>query len=84
MVAPWGSWPLTAAQQRGARLGAAQSPFNDLSPQLVNTGFPQWHLGHHALEPVPSILLLFLLLMLGVHGLLLVGLLSPVSHLSQP
>lgn len=28
-------------------------------------GFPQWHLGNHAVEPVTSILLLFLLMMLG-------------------
>ena len=70
-------------QQAGARLGAAQSPFNDLNRQLVNMGFPQWHLGNHAVEPVTSILLLFLLMMLGVRGLLLVGLVYLVSHLSQ-
>ncbi|ERE87198.1 hypothetical protein H671_1g3912 [Cricetulus griseus] len=70
-------------QQAGARLGAAQSPFNDLNRQLVNMGFPQWHLGNHVMEPVTSILLLFLLMMLGVRGLLLVGLVYLVSHLSQ-
>lgn len=70
-------------QQAGARLGAAQSPFNDLNRQLLNMGFPQWHLGNHAVEPVTSILLLFLLMMLGVRGLLLVGLIYLVSHLSQ-
>ncbi|XP_045425286.1 protein FAM241B isoform X1 [Lemur catta] len=70
-------------QQAGIRLGAAQSPFNDLNRQLVNMGFPQWHLGNHAVEPVTSILLLFLLMMLGVRGLLLVGLVYLVSHLSQ-
>ncbi|KAK7806761.1 hypothetical protein U0070_026104 [Myodes glareolus] len=70
-------------QQAGARLGAAQSPFNDLNRQLVNMGFPQWHLGNHVVEPVTSILLLFLLMMLGVRGLLLVGLVYLVSHLSQ-
>nr|XP_025864868.1 uncharacterized protein FAM241B [Vulpes vulpes] len=70
-------------QQAGARLGAAPSPFNDLNRQLVNMGFPQWHLGNHAVEPVTSILLLFLLMMLGVRGLLLVGLVYLVSHLSQ-
>ncbi|XP_017728672.1 PREDICTED: uncharacterized protein C10orf35 homolog [Rhinopithecus bieti] len=79
--APQGSWP--RQQQAGARLGAAQSPFNDLNRQLVNMGFPQWHLGNHAVEPVTSILLLFLLMMLGVRGLLLVGLVYLVSHLSQ-
>uniref|UniRef100_F8WHN9 Family with sequence similarity 241, member B n=1 Tax=Mus musculus TaxID=10090 RepID=F8WHN9_MOUSE len=70
-------------QQAGARLGAAQSPFSDLNRQLVNMGFPQWHLGNHVVEPVTSILLLFLLMMLGVRGLLLVGLVYLVSHLSQ-
>ncbi|XP_008268240.1 protein FAM241B [Oryctolagus cuniculus] len=70
-------------QQAGARLGAAQSPFNDLNRQLVHMGFPQWHLGNHTVEPVTSILLLFLLMMLGVRGLLLVGLVYLVSHLSQ-
>ncbi|XP_057607576.1 protein FAM241B [Chionomys nivalis] len=70
-------------QQAGARLGATQSPFNDLNRQLVNMGFPQWHLGNHVVEPVTSILLLFLLMMLGVRGLLLVGLVYLVSHLSQ-
>nr|XP_044993582.1 protein FAM241B [Jaculus jaculus] len=69
--------------QAGARLGAAQSPFSDLNRQLVNLGFPQWHVGNHAVEPVTSILLLFLLAMLGVRGLLLVGLLYLVSHLGQ-
>ncbi|XP_036294156.1 protein FAM241B [Pipistrellus kuhlii] len=70
--------------QGGARLGAAaQSPFSDLNRQLVNMGFPQWHFGNHAVEPVTSILLLFLLMMLGVRGLLLVGLVYLVSHLSQ-
>ncbi|XP_004701197.1 protein FAM241B [Echinops telfairi] len=70
-------------QQAGARLGATQSPFHDLNRQLVNMGFPQWHLGGHVVEPVTSILLLFLLMMLGVRGLLLVGLVYLVSHLSQ-
>ncbi|XP_032985688.1 protein FAM241B isoform X1 [Rhinolophus ferrumequinum] len=68
--APLGG-PGPRQQQGGARLGAAQSPFNDLNRQLVNMGFPQWHLGNHAVEPVTSILLLFLLMMLGVRGLLL-------------
>uniref|UniRef100_F6RZ94 Family with sequence similarity 241 member B n=4 Tax=Equus TaxID=9789 RepID=F6RZ94_HORSE len=80
--APLGG-PGPRQQQAGARLGAAQSPFNDLNRQLVNMGFPQWHLGNHAVEPVTSILLLFLLMMLGVRGLLLVGLVYLVSHLSQ-
>lgn len=80
--APLGG-PSPRQQQGGARLGAAQSPFNDLNRQLVNMGFPQWHLGNHAVEPVTSILLLFLLMMLGVRGLLLVGLVYLVSHLSQ-
>lgn len=80
--APLGG-PGLRQQQGGARLGAAQSPFNDLNRQLVNMGFPQWHLGNHAVEPVTSILLLFLLMMLGVRGLLLVGLVYLVSHLSQ-
>lgn len=80
--APLGG-PSPRQQQAGARLGAAQSPFNDLNRQLVNMGFPQWHLGNHAVEPVTSILLLFLLMMLGVRGLLLVGLVYLVSHLSQ-
>ncbi|XP_047409060.1 protein FAM241B [Sciurus carolinensis] len=80
-VPPGGTGP--RPQQAGARLGAAQSPFNDLNRQLVNMGFPQWHLGNHAVEPVTSILLLFLLMMLGVRGLLLVGLVYLVSHLSQ-
>ncbi|KAG8507368.1 putative protein FAM241B [Galemys pyrenaicus] len=75
--------PSPRQQQAGARLAAAQSPFNDLNRQLVNMGFPQWHLGNHAVEPVTSILLLFLLMMLGVRGLLLVGLVYLVSHLSQ-
>uniref|UniRef100_A0A8C0ZME2 DUF4605 domain-containing protein n=1 Tax=Castor canadensis TaxID=51338 RepID=A0A8C0ZME2_CASCN len=70
-------------QQAGVRLGFSLSPFNDLNRQLVNMGFPQWHLGNHAVEPVSSILLLFLLMMLGVQGLLLVGLVYLVSHLSQ-
>ncbi|EPQ17814.1 protein FAM241B [Myotis yumanensis] len=81
--APLGGPGLRQQQQGGARLGAAQSPFNDLNRQLVNMGFPQWHLGNHAVEPVTSILLLFLLMMLGVRGLLLVGLVYLVSHLSQ-
>lgn len=80
--APLGG-PGLRQQQGAARLGAAQSPFNDLNRQLVNMGFPQWHLGNHAVEPVTSILLLFLLMMLGVRGLLLVGLVYLVSHLSQ-
>ncbi|GAB1295167.1 Protein FAM241B [Apodemus speciosus] len=70
-------------QQAGAQLGAAQSPFGDLNRQLANMGFPQWHLGNHVVEPVTSILLLLLLMMLGVRGLLLVGLVYLVSHLSQ-
>ncbi|XP_062069134.1 protein FAM241B-like [Lepus europaeus] len=70
-------------QQAGARLGAAQSPFNDLNRQLVHMGFPQGHLGNHTVEPVTSILLLFLLMMLRVRGLLLVGLVYLLSHLSH-
>uniref|UniRef100_A0A8D2B790 DUF4605 domain-containing protein n=1 Tax=Sciurus vulgaris TaxID=55149 RepID=A0A8D2B790_SCIVU len=63
-VPPGGTGP--RPQQAGARLGAVQSPFSDLYQQLVNMGFPQWHLGNHAVEPVTFILLLFLLMMLGV------------------
>lgn len=80
--APLGG-PGPRQQQAGARLGAAQSPFSDLNRQLLNMGFPQWHLGNHAVEPVTSILLVFLLMLLGVRGLLLVGLVYLVSHLSQ-
>ncbi|XP_040832012.1 protein FAM241B [Ochotona curzoniae] len=82
-AAPGGPGPRQQQQQAGARLGAALSPFHDLNRQLVHMGFPQWHLGNHAVEPVTSILLLFLLMMLGVRGLLLVGLVYLVSHLSQ-
>lgn len=60
-----------------------RSPFSDINQQLVNMGFPTWHLGNQVVEPVMSILLLFLLMMVGVRGLLLVGLIYVVSHLSQ-
>ncbi|XP_006121587.2 protein FAM241B [Pelodiscus sinensis] len=69
-------------QQRAARPGG-RSPFSELNQQLVNMGFPLWNLGNHVVEPVMSILLLFLLMMVGVRGLLLVGLIYVVSHLSQ-
>ncbi|XP_004617174.1 protein FAM241B [Sorex araneus] len=77
----WGAG--THQQQAAARLGAAQSPLHDLNRQLVTLGFPQWYLGNHAVEPVMSLLLLFLLVMLGVRGLLLAGLVYLLSHLSQ-
>ncbi|XP_049646467.1 LOW QUALITY PROTEIN: protein FAM241B [Suncus etruscus] len=70
-------------QQAAARPGAAQSPFYDLNRLAGEPGLPQWHLGNHAVEPVTSILVLFLLVMLGVRGLLLVGLVYLLSHLSQ-
>ncbi|XP_060624849.2 protein FAM241B [Anolis sagrei] len=66
----------------GARPGE-RSPFSDINQQLVNMGFPTWNLGNQVVEPVMSILLLFLLMMVGVRGLLLVGLIYVVSHLSQ-
>ncbi|KAF7247441.1 hypothetical protein EYD10_06658 [Varanus komodoensis] len=69
-------------QQQGARPGE-RSPFSDINQQLVNMGFPTWNLGNQVVEPVMSILLLFLLMMVGVRGLLLVGLIYIVSHLSQ-
>ncbi|XP_075072802.1 protein FAM241B [Mixophyes fleayi] len=60
-----------------------RSPFTDINQQLVNMGFPRWNLGSQVVEPVMSILFLFLILMMGVRGLLLVGLIYIVSHLSQ-
>ncbi|XP_042317006.1 protein FAM241B [Sceloporus undulatus] len=69
-------------QQQGARPGE-RSPFSDINQQLVNMGFPTWNLGNQVVEPIMSILLLFLLMMVGVRGLLLVGLIYVVSQLSQ-
>ncbi|KAL7990414.1 hypothetical protein Chor_013844 [Crotalus horridus] len=69
-------------QRQDARPGE-RSPFSDINQQLVNMGFPTWHLGNQVVEPVMSILLLFLLMVVGVRGLLLVGLIYVVSHLSQ-
>ncbi|KAM4636224.1 protein FAM241B [Discoglossus pictus] len=73
-------------QQPGPQAGGRQegrSPFSDINQQLVNMGFPRWNLGNQVVEPVMSILFLFLILMLGVRGLLLVGLIYIVSHFSQ-
>uniref|UniRef100_A0A098LZF5 DUF4605 domain-containing protein n=1 Tax=Hypsiglena sp. JMG-2014 TaxID=1550645 RepID=A0A098LZF5_9SAUR len=70
-------------QQRPNARPGERSPFSDVNQQLVNMGFPTWHLGNQVVEPVMSILLLFLLMMVGVRGLLLVGLIYVVSHLSQ-
>ncbi|XP_019394067.1 PREDICTED: uncharacterized protein C10orf35 homolog [Crocodylus porosus] len=72
----------TPLQQQNARL-RGRSPFSELNQQLVNMGFPLWNLGNQVVEPVMSILLLFLLMMVGVRGLLLVGLIYVISHLSQ-
>ncbi|KAM8924493.1 protein FAM241B [Pelodytes ibericus] len=75
-----------AVPQQAPGDGARQqqrSPFSDINQQLVNMGFPRWNVGNQVVEPVMSILLLFLILMLGVRGLLLVGLIYIVSHLSQ-
>ncbi|XP_075466735.1 protein FAM241B [Ascaphus truei] len=76
-----GPGPQQAAQAGGGPQG--RSPFSDVNQQLVNMGFPRWNIGNQVVEPVMSILLLFLILMLGVRGLLLVGLIYAVSHLSQ-
>ncbi|XP_026569339.1 uncharacterized protein FAM241B isoform X2 [Pseudonaja textilis] len=70
-------------QQRQNARPRERSPFSDINQQLVNMGFPTWHLGNQVVEPVMSILLLFLLMMVGVRGLLLVGLIYVISHLSQ-
>lgn len=70
------------APQDGAR-AEGRSPFTDMNQQLVNMGFPRWNLGNQVIEPIMSILFLFLILMMGVRGLLLVGLIYVVSHLSQ-
>ncbi|KAG8551939.1 hypothetical protein GDO81_004345 [Engystomops pustulosus] len=70
------------APQDGVRQ-EGRSPFSDINQQLVNMGFPRWNLGNQVVEPVMSILFLFLILMMGVRGLLLVGLIYIVSHLSQ-
>ncbi|XP_044154584.1 protein FAM241B [Bufo gargarizans] len=75
-----------AGPQQGPQDGVRQegrSPFTDINQQLVNMGFPRWNLGNQVVEPVMSILFLFLILMMGVRGLLLVGLIYLVSHLSQ-
>uniref|UniRef100_A0A0F7Z0E1 Putative C10orf35-like protein n=1 Tax=Micrurus fulvius TaxID=8637 RepID=A0A0F7Z0E1_MICFL len=69
-------------QHQNARPGE-RSPFSDINQQLVNMGFPTWHLGNQVVQPVMSILLLFLLMIVGVRGLLLVGLIYVISHLSQ-
>ncbi|XP_028585306.2 protein FAM241B [Podarcis muralis] len=68
--------------QDAARPGE-RSLLSDINQQLVNMGFLTWNLGNQVVEPVMSILLLLLLMMVGVRGLLLVGLIYVVSHLSQ-
>ncbi|XP_053547986.1 protein FAM241B [Bombina bombina] len=73
--------PQPGPQAEGRQEG--RSPFTEINQQLVNMGFPRWNLGNQVVEPVMSILFLFLILMLGVRGLLLVGLIYVVSHLSQ-
>ncbi|XP_060097154.1 protein FAM241B [Heteronotia binoei] len=81
-----GSTPNQRFQQQSQNRGAGpeeRSPFADLNHQLVNMGFPTWNLGNHVVQPLMSILLLFLLLMFGIRGLLLVGLIYVVSHLTQ-
>ncbi|XP_015679601.1 uncharacterized protein FAM241B [Protobothrops mucrosquamatus] len=75
--------PQQQQQQRQDARPGERSPFSDINQQLVNMGFPTWHLGNQVVEPVMSILLLFLLMVVGVRGLLLVGLIYVVSHLSQ-
>ncbi|XP_068114167.1 protein FAM241B isoform X2 [Hyperolius riggenbachi] len=60
-----------------------RSPFSDINQQLVNMGFPRWNIGNQVVEPVMSILILFLVLMMGFRGLLLLGFIYVVSHLSQ-
>ncbi|XP_069098365.1 protein FAM241B [Pleurodeles waltl] len=57
--------------------------FMDINQQLVTLGFPRRSLGNQVVEPVMSIVLLFLIMILGVRGLLLVGFIYVVSHLSQ-
>ncbi|XP_029464925.1 uncharacterized protein FAM241B [Rhinatrema bivittatum] len=74
--------PPQQPQEPGGR-AEGRSPFWELNQQLVNLGFPRWSLGNRVVEPVMSILLLLLIMMLGVRGLLLVGLIYVVSHLSQ-
>ncbi|XP_038599991.1 protein FAM241B [Tachyglossus aculeatus] len=69
-------------RQPGAGPGP-RSPFSELNRQLVTMGFPVWNVGNQVVEPVMSILLLFLILLLGVRGLLLVGLVYVVSQLSR-
>ncbi|XP_018421510.1 PREDICTED: uncharacterized protein C10orf35 homolog [Nanorana parkeri] len=69
--------PQDGARQEG------RSPFTDFNQQLVNMGFPRWNLGNQVVEPVMSILILFLILMMGFRGLLLIGLIYVVSYLSQ-
>ncbi|OCT71922.1 protein FAM241B [Xenopus laevis] len=76
-----GQGPQQIPQEGGRPEG--RSPFSEINQQLVNMGFPRWNLGNQVVEPVMSILLLFLILMVGVRGLLLVGLIYIVSHLSQ-
>ncbi|XP_069466800.1 protein FAM241B [Ambystoma mexicanum] len=60
-----------------------RSPFSEINQQLATMGFPRWNLGNQVVEPVMSIVLLLLIMMLGLRGLLLVGLIYVISHLSQ-
>nr|XP_033796220.1 protein FAM241B [Geotrypetes seraphini]XP_033796221.1 protein FAM241B [Geotrypetes seraphini]XP_033796222.1 protein FAM241B [Geotrypetes seraphini] len=74
--------PPQQPQEPGARL-EGRSPFSELNQQLVNMGFPRWNFGNQVVEPVMSIILLLLIIMMGMRGLLLVGLIYVISHLSQ-
>lgn len=75
--------PPQQQQHAGGARPEGRSPFSDINQQLVTMGFPRWNLGNQVVEPVMSIVLLFLIMMLGVRGLLLVGFIYVVSHLSQ-
>uniref|UniRef100_A0A670IX88 Family with sequence similarity 241 member B n=1 Tax=Podarcis muralis TaxID=64176 RepID=A0A670IX88_PODMU len=75
--------PFCGASPQDAARPGERSLLSDINQQLVNMGFLTWNLGNQVVEPVMSILLLLLLMMVGVRGLLLVGLIYVVSHLSQ-
>ena len=57
--------------------------FQTWNQKLLELGIPRWSIGNHVVEPLVTVMALFVLLLAGFQGLLFLGILYFVVQMSQ-
>eukprot|EP00062_Callorhinchus_milii_P001561 gi/632937283/ref/XP_007897952.1/ PREDICTED: uncharacterized protein C10orf35 homolog [Callorhinchus milii] len=70
-------------QPHRGQVNEGRSLFTDLNQRLINMGFPRWNIGNQVIEPIMSVVLLLMIMLMGMRGILLVGVLYLFSQFSR-